>query len=153
MVKVIWVVGSFCDVCSMAIWPIHFIWGTNKTHGGMMHHTPLPGQKVKVIFRSVPIWPICLIWGINTTHEVTISHTLLPGQKVKSRRSFDVLAVSASWLHAYLTDLCHMWHKFNPWEDNVSCTINISRSKGQGHTDHSYLHCWSLGYVIPSHTL
>ena len=25
-----WVVGSFCDVCSMAIWPIHFIWGTKK---------------------------------------------------------------------------------------------------------------------------
>ena len=48
MVKVIWVVGSFCDVCSLAIWLIHFIWGTNKTHGGPMHHTPLPGQKVKV---------------------------------------------------------------------------------------------------------
>ena len=50
MVKVTWVVGSFCDICSLAIWPIHFIWGTNKTHGGMTHYTPLPGQKVNVIF-------------------------------------------------------------------------------------------------------
>ena len=58
--KVTCVVGSFCDVWSMAIWPIHFIWGTNKTHEGTMRHT-LQGQNVKVIFCSVPIWLICLI--------------------------------------------------------------------------------------------
>ena len=145
MVKVIWVVGSFCDVCSLTIWQIHFIWGTNKTHGGTMHHTPLPGQKVKVTCLFCAYLSDSLDIRRKHNSEVTICHTLFPGQKVKSCRSFEVFAVSASWLHAYLTDSCHMWHKFNQWGDNVSCTINISRSKGEDHTGHSYLHCWSLG--------
>ena len=35
---------------------------------------------------------------------------------------------------AYFMDYIHMWHKYNPWGDNVPCTI--SRSTGQKSRSH-----------------
>ena len=32
--------------------------------------------------------------------------------------------VPALWLHAYSTDLLHIWHKYNPWGGDVLCTIS-----------------------------
>ena len=43
-------------------------------------------------------------------------------------------AVSALWLFAYFVEYIHMWHKYNPWGDDVSCTN--SRSIGQRSRSH-----------------
>ena len=42
--------------------------------------------------------------------------------------------VSTLWLVAYLMDYIHMWHKYNPWADDVSSTI--SRLIGQWSRSH-----------------
>ena len=43
-------------------------------------------------------------------------------------------AMSPLWLVAYFMDCIHIWHKYNPWEDNVSHTT--SRSIGQRSKSH-----------------
>ena len=50
----------------------------------------------------------------------------LKGQR--SHRLFEVFIVSALWLCAYLTNSLHIFHKYNPRDDDVPHTI--SRSKG-----------------------
>ena len=51
-------------------------------------------------------------------------------------------AVSALWLVAYFMDYIHMWHKYNPWGDDVSRTFSRSigqRSRSRG----SFKFLWS----------
>ena len=40
---------------------------------------------------------------------------------------------------AYFKDFIHMWHKCNPWGDNV---------KSQGHTDHLHFCSWGGGILV-----
>ena len=63
------------------------------------------------------------IWN-NKTHEgrcVTL-HFKVKGRRSRSNGLLEVFAVSAPWLCVYLTDSLHMWHKYNPWSNDVSRT-------------------------------
>ena len=65
---------------------------------------------------------------LGSCFHVKRSNSMLP-------MPFEVFLVSASWLHAYQSDLLHWWHKRNPCGYDVSRTIFMligqwSRSHG-----------------------
>ena len=49
---------------------------------------------------------------------------------------FDFDLYHQGYLAAYFMDYIHTWHKYNPWGDNVSCSIPGPEVESQGHTGH-----------------
>ena len=50
---------------------------------------------------------------------MTICWTTFQISKVKVTEAVQSFMVYALWLIACLTDLLHVWHKYNPWGDNM----------------------------------
>ena len=70
-----------------------------------------------------------------------VHHFQVHRQKVEVSWVIHIFAMSALWLHAYLTKL-HMGREYNPRDDDVSRTIPCQNIKGQGYIDHlKFLPC------------
>ena len=52
--------------------------------------------------------------------------------KFKVTGTFEIFAVPVLWLCAYLTKSLHMWHKYNPWGKDMSCTFPGQRPRSLG---------------------
>ena len=112
------------------IWPVHFICGTHNPwrddvsrtifrskvkgqgHTGRSKFLPCP------LCGSVPIWPIHFICGTHTPWRDDVSWRCVAHhfrvKRSRSHGSFKAFAMSALWLHPYLTDSLHMWYTHNP---------------------------------------
>ena len=79
------------------------------------------------LYRSVPIWPILFIFCTSITQEIMMCHTPFPGQRTEDEghRGCWNFVMPVPWLCACMTDLFHMWHKYNPGDHNVSHTISL----------------------------
>ena len=80
------------NIHTYTIWPIHFICGTNTTHGAMTCRAPLPGQKIK----GQGLGFIC---AINVTHEVAMCRAPFSGQSqgLTGRSKFCHVRFLAPW--------------------------------------------------------
>ena len=72
----------------------------------------------------------------HLSHKMNVACTIsCPNIKCQGHTGCSkVFVMSPWWLHACLADSLHMWHKYNPWGDSVSCSI--FRSKFKDHTGH-----------------
>ena len=137
-VKVTWVIQSFCCVCFMPVWQIHFIHGTNATLMGrcVAHYLLVKRSKVKVTVNfKVRSMATCLFdqfaWYVAQIKamrgQYVPHHFQVKRSQSGSHRSFKVFAMSTLWL--YLTNSLHIGPKYNPWSwgEYVSCTIFSSK--------------------------
>ena len=120
-----------------------------------MIRAPFQGQmthgsfKILVVSSPQPrlCWQDSLYIWYNDIPWATICSTKLPGQRPLAKIT-RVISVVSPWLCTYSTDLLRVLHRYNPWGDDVLCTISGRKDKFQGYACRSYVKCWPLAAII-----
>ena len=104
-------------------------------HKEMQHTTTLQHHGLHVLSGMIFIdryfvTSFSIRWYVVYYFQVKMS-------KGQGHTSRSMILMCPLCVHAYSTDSLDMWHKYNPWNDNVS-------RKAQGHTGLLHLKCWPV---------
>ena len=130
-VKVTQVIGIFYCVRSVAPFLFHQFSSYEIDTQPMWsycvaHHFQVKRSKVKVTWG---IWSFHHVRSMAsslfdrfTSYVAYTQHTrgwcVVPhfqDERLRSHGPFQILALSAPWLHSYLAELLHIWHPYNTW--------------------------------------